>query len=249
MIRAPVRATGFAISTLLRLGAVTAHQSVVPEPDRDRVFDRHMRAWCRALLRRFRLATSIRPEVPGPATGARLVVANHRSPADIIVLLRYFGGQFLGRADVANWPILGPAARRAGTIWVERGQGGSGALAIRAMRRRLKDGATLLVFPEGTTYAGDRVHPFHLGALSAARNLDVEIIPVGLAYDPGLEWVDESFLRYLTRMGGLRSARVSIRVGEPTRPGRDESTAALAHRLRTSIQTLVHQARSDHDAS
>lgn len=246
-LRAPLRASGLALSTLGRLGAVTLHEAVVPKSRRDEVFDRHMRSWCRALLSMFRVQLLIEPHVPGAPSGARLIVANHRSPADIIVLLSLFGGQFLSQAHVAKWPILGAAARKAGTVFVERERGSSGASAIRTMRRRLKEGATMLVFPEGTTFGGDEVREFRLGALSAAKGLDVEIIPVGLAYDPGVEWVDEPFMGYLNRIAGRPRGRVAVRIGAPTRPGKGEETAALAGRLRSTVQQLVADARRAHE--
>lgn len=246
-LRAPLRASGLALSTLGRLGAVTLHEAVVPPARRDAVFDQHMRSWCRTLFSIFRVQLLIEPDVPPAAAGARLVVASHRSPADIIVLLSLFGGQFLGQANVAKWPILGAAARRAGTVFVERERGSSGASAIRTMRRRLQKGATMLVFPEGTTFAGDEVREFRLGALSAAKGLDVEIIPVGLAYDQGAEWVDEPFLTYLNRIASRPQGRVAVRIGAPTRPGKGEETAALASRLRATVQELVIEARRTHD--
>jgi len=194
----------------------------------------------------FGVQVIVEPAVPPPHAGARLVVANHRSPADIIVLLSLFGGQFLGQANVARWPILGAAARKAGTVFVERERGSSGASAIRTMRRRLKEGATMLVFPEGTTFAGDEVRDFRLGALSAAKGLDVELIPVGLAYDHGAEWVDEPFLTYLNRIASRPRGRIVVRIGTPTSPGKGEETAALAARLRSDVQELVSEARRTH---
>ena len=57
-------------------------------------------------------------------------------------------------------------------------------------------GQTVIVFPEGTTFAGDEVRPFHAGAFVAALRTGAEIVPVGLAYQrgSGAAFVDESFL-------------------------------------------------------
>ncbi|MBI5532255.1 MAG: 1-acyl-sn-glycerol-3-phosphate acyltransferase [Deltaproteobacteria bacterium] len=247
-VRAPLRASGLAIYTLARLATVTAHERLVAEQDRPVVFDKHMRAWCRRLLKMFGMQVIVDPAAPPAATGARLVVANHRSPADIIVLLTLFGGQFLGQAAIARWPILGTAARKAGTVWVERSRGTSGASAIRVIRRRLEQGATLLVFPEGTTFAGDEVREFRQGAFSAMRGLDVEVIPVGLAYDAGVEWVDESFLAHLQKMASRKSTKLVVKVGSPIRVKAGESRADLTTRLHDVVQGLVHEARAIHEA-
>jgi lyso-ornithine lipid O-acyltransferase len=246
VVRAPARAAAFALYTILRLGAVTTHQYAVPQGEREGVFDSHMRAWCRRLLSMFGVRVVVEPGAPLPASGARLVVANHRSPADIIVLLTLFGGQFLGQAAVSRWPIIGTAARKAGTVWVERERGASGAAAIRAMRRRLEHGATMLVFPEGTTFAGDEVRAFRAGALRALLGLEVEIIPVGLAYDEGVEWVDGSFFDHMLKIAERKTTRVVVKIGSPIRVGKDARTAALARDLQATVQQLVREARELH---
>lgn len=245
-VRAPVRAAAFAGYTIARLAAVTTHEVAVPPAQRALVFDAHMRAWCKRLLSMFGMRVLLEPGPPTPASGARLVVANHRSPADIIVLLTLFGGQFLGQAAIARWPIIGTAARKAGTVWVDRERGSSGAAAIRAIRRRLEDGATMLVFPEGTTFAGDEVRTFRAGALRAVLGLDVEIVPVGLAYDEGVEWVDGTFLDHMIKIARRRQTRVAVKVGEPMLVGRDMRTATLARDLQARVQQLVREARELH---
>jgi 1-acyl-sn-glycerol-3-phosphate acyltransferase len=243
--RASTRAAGFAALTTGMLAGVTLHERAVPRARRAEVFDRHMRLWCRALFRLFGVSVHVAPAPPERARGARLVVANHRSPLDVLVLLSVFGGEFLSAAGIARWPVVGPAARHAGTIFVDRALGGSGARAIRAIRRRLEQGATVIVFPEGTTFVGDEVRPFKLGALAAARDLDIEIVPVGLAYEPGAEWVDETFTAYLARMAGRRRTRVAAHLGEPWRAR--APTRELADRLHHLVQDQVRLARKAYD--
>jgi 1-acyl-sn-glycerol-3-phosphate acyltransferase len=179
----------------------------------------------------------------GTAARARLIVSNHRSPLDIPLLLRRFGGVALSRADLANWPVLGPAARSAETIFVDRTDTMSGVVAARTIRERLRRGRSVIVFPEGTTFAGDEVRPFHEGALAAARDLSVEIIPVGIAYQTGSEFVEPSFGQHLLRVAGRRHTRVALAIGAP-RPmagNRRELSAAL----RSEIQALVVLARAE----
>jgi 1-acyl-sn-glycerol-3-phosphate acyltransferase len=114
------------------------------------------------------------------------------------------------------------------------------------MRRILERGATLLVFPEGTTFAGDEVHTFRAGALRALLGLDVEIIPVGLAYDPGVEWVDGSFFDHMMKIAARKRTRVTVKVGSPIRAGKDTRTAAITRELQASVQQLVREAREIH---
>jgi 1-acyl-sn-glycerol-3-phosphate acyltransferase len=215
----------------------------MPRAARGPVFQSYMKRWARSLVRatggHVSLADgSVVPEHVGP----RLVVANHRSPFDIGILLSIFGGHALSRGDLARWPVLGIAAQRAGTIFVDRDKAESGASAIRAIRKRLVAGASILVFPEGSTFAGDQVRPFKPGAFTALRGLDAQVVPVGLAYDPGAEWVDESFVAHVLRVASRPRTHCVVAIGSPMPPGRNaRETAATAH---AAVQELVEQARA-----
>ena len=206
-----VRAAGLGAVTLGALGVEQVHEGLSPEDERHQVFQWHMRRWARALMHVFGVETLVQGEVARP-TGARLVVANHRSPLDITALLGLFGGCVLSRADLADWPVLGVAARKAGTIFVDRSDGASGARAIRNIRARLKDGHTVIVFPEGGSFAGDEVRPLKGGAFAAIRGLDVEIVPVGIAYNPGVEFVNETFGRRLSSFDIMENGDLTNRV-------------------------------------
>lgn len=172
----------------------------------------------------------------------RLIVANHRTALDIGVLMSELGGAFLSRSDVADWPVAGRLARYAGTIFVDRADKRSGARAIRSIRRRLKEGGTIIVFPEGTTYAGDEVRPFKGGAFAALRGLDVDVLPVGLAYPPGTEFVERGFVTHVRGIAARPKTPMHLCVGEAFRPeGNARQTSSQAHGI---IQDLVHDARA-----
>lgn len=178
-------------------------------------------------------------EVREPAR-ARLVVANHRTPLDIIPLDLLFGGHFLANHKTRSAPVIGSAAELVGTIFVDRDDRRSGANAIRQMKRYLEAKRTVIVFPEGTTYRGDEVHPFQRGAFLAAKGLDVEIVPVGLAYPPGAEFVDQSLGEHAKGFLSRPVNRTWVSVGEPIPADaviRDEEV------VRERVQELVERSR------
>lgn len=240
-VRLVWRVTGFALITLIALGLVSVHQLLVSPSRRAGVLDRHKRRWSRATLWLFGIRAKVSPHEFRPAARARLVVSNHRAPIDIVVLLAHMGGRFLSQAAVERWPVLGRAARKAGTIFVVREKHSSRASAIRSIRLGLEQGDTVLVFPEGTTFPGDEVRPFRKGAFFAAQGLQVEIVPVGLACEPETEWIDEPFSTYLWRMARKKETRVVARIGLPHQAGGDP--AELAIRMRQAVQELVREAR------
>ena len=113
-------------------------------------------------------------------------MTNHRSAIDIGVVLATFGGTMVSRADLASWPVVGAAARAVGTVFVDRSSAKSGAATIRAIQKHLEEGQTINLFPEGTTFDGDEVRPFHGGAFVSAVRAEAEVLPVGLAYPRAL---------------------------------------------------------------
>lgn len=146
----------------------------------------------------------------------RLVVANHRSAFDIAILLAIVDDPvLLSRGDIATWPVFGELATRGDTLFVDRADKSNGARAIRAMRRALADGRTLCVFPEGTTHAEPSVRPFQAGAFVAAHGLSAEVVPVGIAYADGLEFVQKSMRAHVEHVLRSPHLRVSVAIGEP----------------------------------
>ena len=243
-VRRAGRIAGFGVLTGAMLPAFLAHERLAREPERDRVRERWVAAWCAGLLRLFGVRVLTHGAAPPPGRG-HLVVANHRSTADILVLLRAFGGHMVSRADIARWPLVGVAARAVGTVFVDRSDAVSGANAVRAIRDRLADGRTVIVFPEGTTFSGDEVRPFHAGAFVAALRSGADIIPVGLAYGAGsgAAFVDESFPQHLARMAAATPSDVVMCVGEPIAVGEKAKSAQLRDRAHAEVQRLVGEAR------
>lgn len=182
------------------------------------------------------------PTPDGPLPRGRLVVANHRSPLDVIAVMRLFGGHFLANHKTRTAPVIGYAAYCVGTLFVDRDDPKSGAQAVRAMRKLLQEKRTVVVFPEGTTFAGDEVRPFKGGAFVAASGLDVEVVPVGLAYPPGMELAaPESIGQHGKRFLSRPFSPVTMVVGEPfdfpaKRKGVEDD-------LRDRVQALVDEAR------
>lgn len=248
LVRKVARVGGFVGITGALLPLYVARDKLTRESDRERVRDRWLRRWSRSLLRLFGVHVEhrgVRQEARGGARRGRLVVANHRSALDVGILLERFGGHMVSRSDLARWPVVGPAARSVGTVFVDRTSTMSGAATIREVRALLKRGETVLLFPEGTTFEGDLVRTFQAGAFIGALRTDAAIIPVGIAYasGSGAAFVGESFTKHLVRMAGSEPTRVVVRAGEPIllREGAHASEVALlAH---DAVQRLVEEAR------
>jgi 1-acyl-sn-glycerol-3-phosphate acyltransferase len=231
--------------------------AISPAIEREAVLHAWIRRYGEALLRLYGVEMIARgPHVgrgdiyPGRGAGGRgrVFVMNHRSGLDIPICLAYIEATILSRADLSRWPVIGIAARRVGTLFVDRSNKQSGAAAISAMVASIERGRAVMVYPEGTTFEGDEVRPFRAGAFLAAQRTGAEIVPVGLAYEgEAASFGEESVAQHMVRVSSAVRTRAAIVVGDPIRAEEDD-VELLSERARAEVQTLVRDARKHLDA-
>ncbi|MBX3228292.1 MAG: 1-acyl-sn-glycerol-3-phosphate acyltransferase [Labilithrix sp.] len=248
-VRQGLRAGGFAGATATMTAMCAAHVAASPPERREEVIAGWVQRWSSTLLRLFAIRTVVHGAAPPPTKKGergRLIVANHRSAIDIGVMLSTFGGRMVSRADLSQWPVVGAAAKLGGTIFVDRADARSGMVVMRAMQKHLEAGDTVTIFPEGTTFEGDEVRPFHGGAFIAAARARAEVLPVGLAYPSasGAAFVGESFMSHLGRMAMASSPTcVGVAVGAPIL-AEGKKAAELTKLAEAAVQAAVHEARA-----
>ena len=173
-----------------------------------------------------------------------LWVCNHVSWCDIPLRGGLAPLCFLAKSEVRGWPLAGWLAERAGTQFIRRGQGESGAVAGR-LARLLAEGHSLLVFPEGTTGDGRALLPFHARLLESAIAAGVPVQPVALRYRrngardrlaPFLG--NDSLPAHLLRLLGTSRADVSIELLAPI-PSQGRTRRALAQAARDAIESAL----------
>lgn len=248
-VRQVARAGGFVGLTAAMLPAFLARMAATNDADRDVVRDEWVGRWARSLLRLFAIEIVVDGVVPPPTQGrgrGRLVITNHRSAIDIGVVLATFGGTMVSRADLAKWPVVGAAARAVGTVFVDRSSAKSGAATIRTIQKHLEDGQTINLFPEGTTFDGDEVRPFHGGAFVSAVRAEAEVLPVGLAYPraSGAAFVNETFPAHLARMSKSGPTRMVLSIGTPFVARKSDRATDITKRAQSEVQALVERARA-----
>lgn len=121
-----------------------------------------------------------------------LMVANHTSYLDIIVLGGNARVSFVAKSEVEGWFFFGLMAKLYETVFVERQRRSQAAAARDQLRERLQAGDALVLFPEGTSNDGNRVLPFKsalMGAVEAEVGTDesgkirhVPVQPVTVSY-------------------------------------------------------------------
>ena len=118
---------------------------------------------------------------PLPA-GSALVVANHISWLDVLVILADTPARMLAKQEVRQWPVIGGLAAALDTIFVDRGRPRRLPETVAAVSAALRAGAVVVVFPEGTTWCGARMGRFRPALFQAAIDAAVPVVPVRLGY-------------------------------------------------------------------
>ncbi len=144
----------------------------------------------------------VRVKVHGaPNTIPQLIVANHISWTDIPALGCVYPVSFLAKQEIARWPVVGTFARLQKTIFVDRGRRQSVLDANAIMAARLRAGACIAIFPEGTTSDGTHLGPFRSAHFGVAQDLvalcseSLRIHPVAIRYSsPRAAWCGDMLL-------------------------------------------------------
>ena len=195
--------------------------------------------WCRFACR----VLGIRVTTYGAMPRSSLLVCNHLSYLDIIVLSSIRPCVFVAKRDVAGWPLFGWLARAAGTIFVDRERRLSSSAVLNPIRHAISGGLLVVVFPEGTSSDGSTVLPFKSALLESAVQLQCPVASASVQYalddgsvaDEVCYWRDMTLVPHLLHLFFKREIRSScsfslpkVRAGnrkEITRELRDEIMA------------------------
>jgi 1-acyl-sn-glycerol-3-phosphate acyltransferase len=163
-----------------------------------------------------------------------VMVANHRSLLDILVLFRLFRHfKWVSKAENFRVPFIGWNMRLNGYIPLRRGDRASVVAMLAACDRALQSGSSILMFPEGTRSTTDELRPFKPGAFELALRNGCPLLPIAVAGTGDA----------LPRRGFVLRGRHPIRITvlEPIPPAAfgERDAAALAADVRALIATCL----------
>jgi 1-acyl-sn-glycerol-3-phosphate acyltransferase len=135
-------------------------------------------------------------------------MSNHQSNFDIPVLLAHLPVQFrwLAKAELFKIPIFGRAMRGAGYVRIDRFNRQSAIDSIHEAAAKMKDGVSVMIFPEGTRSRDGNIRPFKKGGFVMAVDSGVPIVPIILRGTRPI--MDKSSLR-------INTGDVSMQIEKP----------------------------------
>jgi len=203
--------------------------------------------WAHASSRRILVGLGIRYSVLGTPPDHGLVVCNHLSYLDVLILSAAMPCFFVAKMEISGWPIFGKAARNVGTIFLDRSSMSSATSVAEQMTERFKLPIPVLLFPEGTSTDGSQVLRFHSRLIDPATSTGTPITTVAIRYviedgtpEQELCWFgDASFTPHLLKVLGMAGFSAMVRFGQ-TRVYTDRRVAAdTTHAEITAMRTQL----------
>ncbi len=205
-------------------------------------FTRNVSQYARRVLKLFNVDVEVKgvgPEIMKKRNF--LVVSNHMSYVDILLLSSIQPCVFVTSVDLGEQFFLGPMAEMGGSIFVERRHRGQINRDIEVIANVLKAGHNVVIYPEGTSSNGERVLPFKRSLLMSAVHAGVDILPLTLKYveidgEPFSEknrdrvcWYgDMPFFPHFLSLMKVRSIRAELYFHEPLAVTKESTRVELA---------------------
>jgi lyso-ornithine lipid O-acyltransferase len=238
-IRALLRFLAFLPITLgyavvaLGLFALNRHKPEIIDP----IF----RAWARIMMPLLGVELDMRGDFPAEHT---LIMPNHRSYLDVVPFPAFTFVTFVAKIEVSRWPLIGFCCRVVHTVFVDRNDPESRKKTRAEITRRLEDGYSILVYPEGTTAKAPEIKPFCPGMFHVAAGGQIPVVPVAIEYaHPSDAFIgDDTFLPHFFRTFGKRRTPLRISVGPPIR---DADGDRLRERVERWVRTEAARLRED----
>jgi 1-acyl-sn-glycerol-3-phosphate acyltransferase len=199
--------------------------SVLGLPRRWKIVSRLMRNFALHLRTILNIKVTVEGDEGQLERGGYVIISNHVSYVDGIVLGSLFPVVVVSKKEVKSWPLIGQWATLCGTIFINRQRRDLVSLLIEEMSRKLKQEANLLLFPEGTSTNGERMLPFQTAPLAAPLRSRSIIVPVTVAYrniddqpvsaanrDLIYWYGDMEFITHFWRLLALRSVEVMVTI-------------------------------------
>jgi 1-acyl-sn-glycerol-3-phosphate acyltransferase len=156
--------------------------SVLGLPNRWKIISRLMRSLALILRSVLNIKVSVVGDEGRLERGGYVIISNHMSYVDGIILGSIFPIVFVSKREVKSWPLIGQWNTLCGTVYIDRQRKGLVADLVREMTAKLDQQANILLFPEGTSTNGEQLLPFQTVPLAAPLRKRAIIVPVTLVY-------------------------------------------------------------------
>lgn len=204
----------------------------------------HIQTWSRHVLEVMGIRLNIAPSSTFIwPNKTQLLVANHVSWLDVLVIQALQPCVFVAKSEVRHWPVVGSMAHACGVVFVDRSAASSARKMVDDVGSALHHGYCVAGFPEGTSSEGHDVSLFHANLFEAAIHRDVAVLPLALRYTDARTGSlclkaafvgDIGFIESLHQVMGTSHLAVDVQIGKTLSP-QGHSRRTLAHLSHRSV--------------
>jgi len=165
-----------------------------------------------------------------PETGGVLFVSNHQSNFDIPILVGHVPRDkgFIAKLELLKVPTFSRWMKYLGCIFIDRKDPRQSLTAISEAAERLKEGHSIVIFPEGTRSADGTIGPFKAGGLRLALKAGVPIVPVTISGSKNIMPKGTSL---------IKSASVNVIISHPLIP--DELKGMDSNQIAEKVRNII----------
>ncbi len=194
-------------------GLVSAYCVVLPilSPGENKIH-RIANFWARTLLRLGRIEVDVVGGENVLCDRPQIFMANHQSDVDILIVLAHIPGQFrwIAKQELFKIPLFGRAMKNAGYIEIDRQNHEKAMVSLDEAARKIREGKSVVTFPEGTRSPDGTIRPFKQGMFHLAIRAGVPIVPISII--GAHEIMPKRTLR-------VKPGRVTLVIGKPLEVG------------------------------
>lgn len=211
LLRALIRSVLLLVSTLVLIFPILGFYFLKGRGNATSFYFRQL--WIKVSLR----VLGVRVTVKGlqPSYAPSLFVGNHWSYFDPVATLHFIKADPVAKAEVKYWPIIGQGADATGVLFVKREDPESRKTIRNQLADNIKNGRSVLIYPEGTTTNKRNTLPFKKGTFIVAANHQLPVVPIAILYDDIHDaWIgDDTFLPHFLRSFGKKETHIQLFFG------------------------------------
>lgn len=249
------------IIQILRFARLLLHilsglfQSII-YPHFSRSVQRYMvRKWARKMLGILNVELSWSGSLPPEDEQRVILIANHISWLDIMIILTIYPVRFVAKSEVLSWPLLNILCRKVGTIFIKREKRNDTMRVNQDISEALVAGDSIAIFPEGTTSDGTVLLHFHASLLQSAATVEASLYPVAInyrdmsgAHNAAVAYVNVTIvesLRHILQQPAIKAELIFLERISCTGKNRRELTRLSEHAISEALQLPVVRKRPE----
>ncbi|MGM0899810.1 MAG: lysophospholipid acyltransferase family protein [Bacillota bacterium] len=173
--------SGYLVYSIPKLRRMQALPKGMSARERDRLVQETPKKWSETIMKMTGSKVEVRGEQNLPE-GPVLIVGNHEGDFDIPLLIGFLNKPFgfISKIEVKKVPVLSKWMDVMNCVYLNRKDRRQAVRSIREGVKLLKDGHSILIFPEGTRSKGGPIGEFKSGSLRLAKDAGVPIVPISI---------------------------------------------------------------------